>query len=1255
MTAIVKPTAPISLGFIFLSCLITTGQQTNQDTKREAPFSNPPQLELRFEDQFDRDSTSDYLAAESAGDLVQWQPGSLRMLSGSSLHSTISAGSWVNIEMKINSRSLSTNDSPVKLRVELVGEDGETITSLAMDRDASQDKSRKQVSIYSGSEKSGDQVNAGLDSEFQSLTGQWNLSFRNGLWKVRSPGQATSLFGYLPHGMFSIDRIVLSVDGGPIEIESYTVRADQPVEANPTKEEVEDARLAEEFYEDVLQHYSRGELGQALALSQRVCEIQKRVLGSYHPKYALSLSSTGLLFKTMGRFDEAERMYSRAGEIYQQIVDDEHPSRATHLNNHAGLYLATGDFSKAESFYLLSNSIKGKVLGTDHPDYATGLNNLAEVYRSVGENAKAETLYVKCGELLKQTKGDESNEYAASLNNLATLYRSTGEYEKALPLLQQAMRIRKRVLPNQHPDFATSLHNLGSLYHFLGSLDKAEPLYLDAQQIRKGLFGTKHPHYVNSLNNLGGLYFQKGEYEKAKACYLESKDILYNVIGSRHPIYGTCLSNLAGLYETTGDYEKAGTYFKESLAIWEDVFGPEHPRYALCIHNIGGLNESSGEIEKAIANYQKAEDIWVRAKRHDDPNYVATLIRLAEIYRRQGDHETAEGYAVKSLDATRANLSRFASVQSVRDQMRSSAEFEYVLSRFISNSLQLPGRDELVFNQLVNWKGMNLIRQKNFVAMAKHAETKDRFAKLKLVKSQLAALTRSINPRELAKRKELVEQEQDLEQELANAAVKLGFVEHVMTARDLNLPAETALVEYRKFFYSKPESVPVKEGSAHYLALICTSSHGTRMLDLGPAKQIEKAIAQWRKPIEDANRNARSIDSVGQKMAQEAGRELRRLIWEPIEKQLHDSQLVIVAPDGALGTLPLPALPGRRPGTYLIEDTKVVYLSVPSVLPDLLDGSPSRLEDARTLLVGNIEYGKPEQKLQIDLSDSNQPDSRGQKNLGELRFGNLPGSKQELSSIRRNLSQATVLENTAASEDEFERRLPEHEVLHIATHGFFHSPRRVTRKGFLDSVRVTESPPLEFFVDDPHFYSGLAFANANQGSKRSVGEVGDDGILYSAEIALLPMEHVELAVLSACETSLGADDTPGEGLIGIQRAFQVAGARTTVASFWKVNDQATQMLMNKFYENLIEYGRKAKSEGHQDHSTTVRIDALRDAQLWMLRGLSQQQVAQLTRGPDDDTAVKDISKTQPTDPNAQPEYVSHPRYWAAFVLSGDWR
>lgn len=111
----------------------------------------------------------------------------------------------------------------------------------------------------------------------------------------------------------------------------------------------------------------------------------------------------------------------------------------------------------------------------------------------------------------------------------------------------------------------------------------------------------------------------------------------------------------------------------------------------------------------------------------------------------------------------------------------------------------------------------------------------------------------------------------------------------------------------------------------------------------------------------------------------------------------------------------------------------------------------------------------------------------------------------------------------------------------------------------------------------------------------------------------------------------------GEGLTGLQRAFHIAGARSVIASLWKVDDPATQELMRQFYENL--WIRRM-----------TKIDALREAQLWMLRHpakLDALGVANAARGKP--------RKTDPKKRQLPPSNRTRPIFWAAFQLSGDWR
>src|SRR5262249_22185931 len=114
----------------------------------------------------------------------------------------------------------------------------------------------------------------------------------------------------------------------------------------------------------------------------------------------------------------------------------------------------------------------------------------------------------------------------------------------------------------------------------------------------------------------------------------------------------------------------------------------------------------------------------------------------------------------------------------------------------------------------------------------------------------------------------------------------------------------------------------------------------------------------------------------------------------------------------------------------------------------------------------------------------------------------------------------------------------------------------------------------------------------------------------------------------------------GEGLMSLQRAFQVAGARSLVSSLWQVEDAATSVLMEEFYSNLWRK-KLGKSE------------ALRQAQLTVLK--HPERVEERRKELAADLAKRGV-KLGPSKPLAEGGKVegrSYPALWAAFVLSGD--
>ncbi|MEL7265777.1 MAG: CHAT domain-containing protein, partial [Planctomycetota bacterium] len=328
-----------------------------------------------------------------------------------------------------------------------------------------------------------------------------------------------------------------------------------------------------------------------------------------------------------------------------------------------------------------------------------------------------------------------------------------------------------------------------------------------------------------------------------------------------------------------------------------------------------------------------------------------------------------------------------------------------------------------------------------------------------------------------------------------------------------------------------------------------------------------------------------------------------------------------------LGHLPFNALPGRKPNTFLIEDHRIASVAVPQLLPSLSQLNKPRPASSGLLLVGAVDYGK---NLQGEAKPW-QPLANGDREIADISkiySGQFPDQ------------QIQTLRGTQATESKVYDSISRFQIQHYSTHGFF------------------EANPNTFGNTSRRFgerdYSGLVLANANQPRnyqesprEARLSDMFDDGRLTAEELTAGRMNSVELVFFSACNSGMG-EVTSGEGLMGLQRAVQLAGVRSTIATLWHVDTDFSRLISTTFYRNLW-------SGVDQDGQRLSRLDALRDAQLAVLRGqvridASTGTVLQL-KGPGASAPAN--LKAPPASSvfgNRIPPY-----YWAAYTLSGDWR
>jgi CHAT domain-containing protein len=180
--------------------------------------------------------------------------------------------------------------------------------------------------------------------------------------------------------------------------------------------------------------------------------------------------------------------------------------------------------------------------------------------------------------------------------------------------------------------------------------------------------------------------------------------------------------------------------------------------------------------------------------------------------------------------------------------------------------------------------------------------------------------------------------------------------------------------------------------------------------------------------------------------------------------------------------------------------------------------------------------------------------------------------------------------------------------------------------------------------DDPHSAYRTALILAPDPEKSDDPEAFDsDGEITAEQIARTWDLDADLVVLSACESGLGRA-AGGEGLLGFAQPLLARGARSLVLSLWKVDDDATALLMTRFYQNLL--GKRAGLAGPMP-----KAEALAEAKAW-LRGLSTDQADRerqdLKRGLEEEDRPEPKAVAPP--PGGRP--FEHPNFWSAFVLVG---
>jgi tetratricopeptide (TPR) repeat protein len=936
-------------------------------------------------------------------------------------------------------------------------------------------------------------------------------------------------------------------------------------------------------------HWLFGRYQEARPVYEKLVALHEQVPSIGSPDLADDILVLGNILLELNDYSGARRLYERALDLRRERLGADNPEVTDILYNIAMVYRRTGEFQAALPLYETVLARRKKELGEDSPDLALILNGYGVLRYDMGDYAGAGDYYRQALELREKAPAPDELAIARTLNNLAVLGRETGNCADAIGYLEKALEIRERKLPPDHPEIGKTINNLAVCHAQQKDAGAALPLFERATKILEKALGPEHPQVSSNLLPLADLLLSQRQYDRARSLYERALRIDEKSLPPNHPELAWCLNGLGVVQERSGDYAGARQSFERALKIRQQALGPEHPLVAVVLNNLGRQLARAGDPEGAARMALQAEEI----SRHSLTLTARTLPEREALL-----------YATVRTSGLDLALS-------VASRSRRVPEAPEVLDAVIRSRA-------LVLDEMAS-------RHRSY-ARTDDPEVESLVGELALASRQLAALVlRGRDTPDPAHYRALfdraTEEQERVERELAR---KSEAFRREATARSAGLqevagrlPARSALVSY-VVYHSSPvaASAATAELEEAYLAVILRSGQSQPVLvPLGREAEISPLVQSWRREAARGATAARRPVAGLEHDYRAAGEKLRRRIWDPLVPELGGSKTVFVVPDGAINLVSLEALPVGG-DAYLIEKEPVIhYLSAER---DLLPKPPGASEGRGLLAVGGPSFDTAAAAADLPVragktthgggggapepaGDGSPALRSGCADLGSLKFGPLPESIQETRDVARlwrkagdsrNASPtsasdrpgpageaALVLTGANASEAAFKREAPGRRMLHLATHGFFLgadcSAPPASSRGIGGLAPAASSKPAPWGLVNPLLLSGLALAGANRRGGAARG--GEDGILTAEEIADMDLEGVEWAVLSACDTGVG-EVKNGEGVFGLRRAFQVAGADNVIMSLWAVDDAAAREWMRSLYqEKLVEHRNTTES------------------------------------------------------------------------------
>ncbi len=964
-----------------------------------------------------------------------------------------------------------------------------------------------------------------------------------------------------------------------------------------------------QLYASAKQLLEERKYAEALPIAQQAL----RAAASFGPEsqqVSVSLFQLGNIYIAQGRFNDADPLLRRSLAIDEKIVGPQTAAVAADLSSLAYVLAKQGKRPEAEAAFRRALAIDEKNLGPDSPNTCQDAVNLAGVLQEEGRFADALALYRAALTNTVKKLGNQHPNVAAILHDLGGMSLRQHNYDDAANYYRAALAIREKALGAEDAKTGETVSGLAETLENEGRSAEAIPLYSRAMSIFGKALGPENLRTAREAEKLGRLLTESANLRDGCPLLAHAEETLERTLGPDDEEVARALTPVGECLHYARKNDEAELAYRRALAIDEKIYGPSHQNLAAPLNFLASLYHDQGKYADADPLYRRALAIEEKTLGPDHPATSEAALGLAINYYGWGKPELAEPLYDRRMQVFTRQLGAGAGYMSERDRLAflASSQGAYpIYFSFVYANRGRPGLAGKMYDLLINEKG---VAAGNSAALrARILASGDRAAlglldQLRAKKTQVSTIVTSIHGDPTEKRKNVAQLSQeinDIEENLARRAAALpqGTSAAAANWRDVQkaLQPGEAAVEYVRFQFHDGRTFT---NVNNYAALVVTWDSEPKLIPLGEAVADEKTVIDLFAAQSGSTRGVSKAQPTIAPTAA-AGPDSYNVFWKPLEPALSGAKRVYVAADAILNQFPI-GLFADGANRMLMEkyDLRQLNSTKDLLRPRVQASSKS------ALLLGNptFDLTDVQQRAALTRLAAGGAGGAASASAGEASKGSLaalPATQDEVDLIAKTFQSAgwqvqTLTGDLALKEAILRQRGPR--VLHLATHGFFVSTTELRRanQGWQSAL-------------DPMLQSGLFFAGANRTLAGAVPVAGlENGILTSYEVAQLNLEGSELVVLSACETGRGEQQANGEGVFGLRRALQEAGAQAVLMSMWSVPDRETQELMALFYKKWL-----AGADKH---------DALRQAQL------EERETVRQRYG-------KDL-----------------PFYWGAFVLVG---